>query len=102
MLWTAAIAGLWLIVAFARPDTTLHLGPLLVPLIPAILSRGTEHAIRSTLVGIVMAAATLVILAASGNLDGPALGPFPDALAESVVFLAIGSVGGLAYAKLGN
>jgi hypothetical protein len=102
MLWTAAVAALWLIVAFVRPDTTLHLGPLLVPLIPAILSRGTDHAIRSTLAGIAMAGIALVILAASGNLSGPALGPFPDALTESLVFLAIGSVGALMYAKFAN
>ncbi len=102
MIWTAAIGGVWLIVAFVRPDTTLHLGPLLVPLIPAILSRGTDHAIRSTVAGIVMAGIVLVILTASGNLSGPALGPFPDALAESLVFLAMGSVGALVYAKFAN
>jgi hypothetical protein len=100
LFWTAAIAVLWLVVAFVRPGTTLHLGPLLVPIVPAIVARGTDHAVRSTVVGIALAAAVLVVLAASGHLDGPALGPFPDALAESLVFLGIGSIAGLGYAKI--
>jgi hypothetical protein len=95
LAWTGAIAAIWLIAAFLRPGTTLHLGPLLLPLIPAILGRDTEHPMRLTLIGIAAAILAIVILSATGNLSGPSLGAFPDALTESIAFLAIGSVIGL-------
>ena len=95
LAWTGGIAAIWLIAAFLRPGTTLHLGPLLLPLIPAILGRDTEHPIRLTLIGIAAAILAIVILSATGNLSGPSFGAFPDALTESIAFLAIGSVIGL-------
>jgi hypothetical protein len=95
LAWTGGIAAIWLIAAFLRPGTTLHLGPLLLPLIPAILGRDTEHPMRLTLIGIAAAILAIVILSATGNLSGPSLGAFPDALTESIAFLAIGSVIGL-------
>lgn len=95
LAWTAGIAAIWLIAAFLRPGTTLHLGPLLLPLIPAILGRDAEHPIRLTLIGIATAVAAIAVLFSTGNLNGPSLGAFPDALTESIVFLAIAGVTGL-------
>ena len=95
LAWTGGITAVWLIAAFLRSGTTLHLGPLLLPLIPAILGRDTEHPIRLTLIGIIAATLAIVVLFVTGNLDGPSLSAFPDALTESIVFLAMGSVIGL-------
>ena len=89
-----------MIAAFLRSDTTLHLGPLLLPLVPAILGRDAEHPIRLTMIGIGAGAAAIVVLFISGNLDGPALEPFPSALTESLVLLGAGSVIGLIIAAL--
>ncbi|MCL1601424.1 MAG: hypothetical protein M3112_07805 [Actinomycetia bacterium] len=102
LAWTGGIAAAWLIAAFLRSGTTLHLGPLLLPLIPAILGRNTEHPIRLTLIGIVTAIGAIVVLFLTGNLSGPSLGAFPDALTESIAFLAIGSVVGLIIAASGR
>ena len=102
LAWTGGIAAVWLIAAFLRSGTTLHLGPLLLPLIPAILGRDTEHPIRLTLIGIGTAIGAIVVLFLTGNLSGPSLGAFPDALTESIVFLAIGSVVGLIIAASGR
>jgi hypothetical protein len=100
LAWTAGIAAVWLTAAFLRADTTLHLGPLLLPLVPAILGRDAEHPIRLTMIGVGAGAATIVVLFASGNLDGPALEPFNRALTESLVLLGVGSVVGLIIAAL--
>jgi len=100
LAWTAGIAAAWLIAAFLRADTTVHLGPLLLPLVPALLGRDTEHPIRLTTIGIGAGAAAIVVLFASGNLDGPALEPFNGALTESLALLGVGSVIGLMIAAL--
>jgi len=102
LAWTGGIAAVWLIAAFLRSGTTLHLGPLLLPLIPAILGRDTEHPIRLTLIGIFTAIVAIVVLLVTGNLNGPSLGAFPDALTESIAFLAIGSVIGLIISASGR
>jgi hypothetical protein len=95
LAWTGGIAVVWLVAAFVRSGTTLHLGPLLLPLIPAILGRDTEHPIRLTLIGIGAGVVAIVLLYVTGNLSGPSLGAFPDALTESVALLAVGGVIGL-------
>jgi hypothetical protein len=102
LAWTGGIALVWLIAAFLRTGTTLHLGPLLLPLIPAILGRDTQHPIRLTLIGIGAGVVAIVVLFATGNLSGPSLSVFPDALTESVVLLAIGGVVGLVIAASGR
>jgi hypothetical protein len=100
--WTGGIALVWLAAAFLRSGTTLHLGPLLLPLIPAILGRDTQHPIRLTLIGIGAGIVAIVVLFATGNLNGPSLSAFPDALTESIVLLAIGGVVGLVIAASGR
>ena len=102
LAWTGGIALVWLAAAFLRSGTTLHLGPLLLPLIPAILGRDTEHPIRLTLIGIGAGVVAIIVLFTTGNLNGPSLSAFPDALTESVVFLAIGGVAGLVISASGR
>ncbi|MGI9642776.1 MAG: hypothetical protein ACR2N9_08335 [Acidimicrobiia bacterium] len=97
MLWVGGVAALWLAVALARSGTTLHLGPLLVPVIPLVVAPKEDFALRATALAAVMGLGVIGMLWATGNLNGPALDPFPSALAESVVFLvagiAIGAMG---------
>lgn len=81
--------------ALLRPDTTLHLGPLLVPLIPAVVMEPSTQARRATVIAGGIGLGAITILAMTSNLSGPALGPFTNALAESLVFLMIGIGAGL-------
>lgn len=94
------IAFVWLITAFVRTDTTMHLGPLLLPMVPAILGKNTDHQLGLTLVGVATGAAVVVVLYLTGNLNGPALSPFSSALTESISLLAVGSVAGVAMTAL--
>ncbi len=102
LAWTMGIAIVWVVAAVLRTDTTLHLGPLLLPLVPAILGRDARHPLQLTLAGIGIGAATIALLFLTGNLNGPGLGSFPDALAESIVLLAVGGVIGLGIAMSAN
>lgn len=77
LAWTCGIATVWFIAALLRSGTTLHLGPLLLPMIPAILGRGTEHAIQLTMIGIVAGMVVIVLLFLTGYLNGPSLGTLP-------------------------
>ncbi len=88
MGWTAAIALVWIAAAALRPETTLHLGPLLLPLMPAFLLRNDGNGYLGVLGGTAIGVGVLVGLQISGNLDGPALEPFTNVLVESLVFLA--------------
>ena len=90
------IAFVWIVAAFIRTETTLHLGPLLVPLVPAILGRDTDRPLALTLLGVATGAAVITILHLTGNLVGPALAPFSSALSESISLLAVGGVAGVA------
>ncbi len=51
-----------------------------------------------TVAGIAASVASILVLFTTGNLNGPSLEPFPSALAESIVFLAVGGVIGLIVA----
>jgi hypothetical protein len=100
LAWTIGIALVWLITAFVRSDTTMHLGPLLLPMVPAALGRDTDHPLHLTLVGVAAGAAVITVLYLTGNLSGPALSPFSDALTESIALLAVGGVAGLGATAL--
>ena len=92
--WTAAIAVVWIVASALRPGTTLHLGPILLPLMPAFLLRNDDNAYLGVLGGTVIGLGVLVILQVSGNLDGPALEPFTGVVVESLVLLAAGAGAG--------
>ena len=92
--WTAAIAVVWIVASALRPETTLHLGPILLPLMPAFLLRNEDNAYLGVLGGTAIGIGVLVILQVSGNLDGPALEPFTSVLVESFVLLAAAAAAG--------
>lgn len=102
MGWTAAIAAVWIVAAALRPETTLHLGPILLPLIPAFLLRGQDKAYAGVLGGAALAAGVLVILLLSGNLNGPALEPFTSVIAESALLLVGSTAAGLGIVWLAD
>jgi hypothetical protein len=95
MGWTAAIAVVWIAAAALRPETTLHLGPILLPLMPAFLLRNDGNGYLGILGGTAIGVAVLVGLQISGNLDGSALEPFTSVLAESLVLLAAAAAFGV-------
>jgi len=94
IFWTTGVAAIWILAALLRSETTLHLGPVFLPLIPAFLLKGDERALQGVVAGIALGAATITLLSLTGNLDGPPIEPFTSTLTESFVVLA-GS-GGLA------
>jgi hypothetical protein len=102
MGWTAAIAAVWIAAAVLRPETTLHLGPLFLPLIPAFLLRGHDGAYAGVLGGAAMGVGVLAILLLSGNLDGPTLEPFTSVISESIVLLAGATAAGLGIVWLAD
>ncbi|NHZ70502.1 MAG: hypothetical protein GWP18_02545 [Proteobacteria bacterium] len=102
VIWTAGIAAVWIVAALLRPETTLHLGPLFLPLVPAILLRGDPDALRGVVSGVGLGAVTITVLSLSGNLDGPPLEPFPSALAESIIVLAGAAIIALVVARTGQ
>lgn len=95
LLWVGTVAVLWLVVAIARGGTTLHLGPLLVPIIPLLVARKESFAMRATWIAGLAGLVVVATLWITGSLDGPALSPFPDALAESLAFVGAGTALGL-------
>ncbi|VAW03743.1 hypothetical protein MNBD_ACTINO01-574 [hydrothermal vent metagenome] len=102
MTWTAGIAVVWLIVGVLRPETTLHLGPIFLPLLPAFLLRGRQDALNGVLAGVAMASLTIVVLTITGNMDGPAVAPFSDPLTESIAVLAGAAILGLIVSRTGQ
>jgi len=105
ILWTLAISGIWVAAALMRPDTTMHLGPLLVPLVPSLVGFGSGASegedpgrlstAAPTLVATGIAVMVLIILRLTGDLAGPALPPFDDVAQESYVLLAVGTAIGV-------
>ena len=85
----AGLAGVWVVAALLRPETTFHLGSIILPLIPLVVATKDE---RTKAIGVAVGVGAVVIafLSLTGNLSGPAFEPFPSALAESVLTL-IGS-----------
>lgn len=90
MLWVGGVAALWLAMALARSGTTFHLGPLLVTAIPLVVARKEDFALQVTALAAAIGLGVIGTLWATGNLNGPALDPFPSALSESVAFLVAG------------
>jgi hypothetical protein len=85
----AGLAGVWLLAALLRTDTTFHLGPIILPLIPLLIApKGSRTKAIGVAVGV--GAGVIALLSLTGNLSGPAFEPFSSAMAESVLTL-IGS-----------
>ena len=92
LVWALGTSLVWFIAAAIRTETTLHLGPLLVPIVAASMTGDTDHPYRPALVGTAIGAAVIALLDATGNLAGPALEPFSSVLVESIVLLDIGGL----------
>ena len=104
---SAALAILWIGLAFWRPETTWHLGPLVVALSPALVHRSLGVMSRGAALGAVAngllnTAVATAILAFSDKLRGPELDIFPNVLTEIVAFAAIGALAAFALAITGN
>lgn len=96
----ALIAIVWVVYATVRPDTTLHLGPLLLPLLPLVTENAGTNRVPFVVTGAVVAGAVLVLLSATGGLSGPAIEPFTTATAESAASLLVATLTGLGIAYL--
>ena len=92
------LAFVWVAAAALRPDTTFHLGPLLLPIAPLLVADHASDRRLPVLLGVVTGAAVIGLLAAVGLLDGPALASFDSATAESVVVLLVAGALGLLLA----
>lgn len=85
----AGLAGVWVVAALLRTETTFHLAPIILPLIPLLIApKGNRTKAVGVAVGV--GAGAIAILSVTGNLSGPAFEPFSSAVAESVLTL-IGS-----------
>ena len=83
------LAGVWVVAALLRTETTFHLGPIILPLIALLIApRGSRTKPVGVAVG--LGAGIIALLSLTGNLSGPSFEPFSSAVAESVVAL-IGS-----------
>jgi hypothetical protein len=92
---------LWIFLAFQRPTTTFHLGPLLVAAAVAMSHRSTGSgplsspaALGAAVSGLMNALIATAILAFNDRLEGGSLLPFGDATVEAIVFSLIGAGAG--------
>jgi hypothetical protein len=98
-LTIAGIAGVWILAALLRSETTFHLGPVILPLIPLLIAP-KENRMKAVGVAVGLGAAVIAILSVTGNLSGPAVEPFPSALAESVLTLVGTGILALGFARV--
>lgn len=94
------LATVWIAAAALRPETTLHLGPVLLPIVPLIASDRTTNVLPAVIFGVVVGTVVLAILGDLNMLDGPALEPFNSVVAESVFALLGAGVVGALLARL--
>lgn len=92
------LAGVWAALALANPTTTYHLAPAVVTVAWPLGARtraGRATRPREALVpvgaALALVAAALLLLLASGALEGPSLVPGTDALGESVLLALAGA-----------
>lgn len=103
--WGIVLAGLWVLVAVARPATTFHLAPLLIAAAPPVLlvlddrSSATHGSVARVALGAAaIAGVTTIAVAAAGAMDGPAFGAFGSPLTEAIIFVALGGMFGFGFA----
>lgn len=94
----AMLAFVWIAAAALRSETTFHLGPVLLPVAQLVVADHASDLRPLVLFGVVTGAGVIGLLAAVGLLDGPALGRFTSAAAESVVVLLVAGAVGLLLA----
>jgi hypothetical protein len=92
------IAAIWVVSAVLRPETTFHLGPVILPLIPLFTSP-KEHRVKAVGVALGVGAGAIALLFFTENLTGPSFEPFPSALAESVLALVGSGILALGIAR---
>ncbi len=103
--WGVPLAGLWLIVALARPETTFHLAPFLIAAAPPILLVLDDRTlvdrpdmVRVALGALAIAAVATIAVSAVGAMQGPAFEAFGTPVVEAVVFALFGGVVGFGFA----
>lgn len=94
-------AALWLAVAALRPDSTFHLAPFLVAVVPPLviafdesLGATARSVTIAATIGVGLALLATTILAVVGRIDGAALEPFGNAVPESVAAAIAGGAAG--------
>jgi hypothetical protein len=103
ILLGVGLAVLWVVLGFWRPTTTYHLAPLLIGATPAVFAGGVVDRRAGALLaaaGLGLALGAFWLLAVVPGLDGPPVGPFSNAIQESVVLAFVGAVGGGLYATV--
>lgn len=105
LVWSFALAGLWIIVALIRPTSTFHLAPFLIAAAPPVLfaldgSNRTDWTTMFRLAGggITFALAATLAVSVLGAMQGPAFEVFSGPFVEAVVFAVVGTVVGIGFA----
>jgi hypothetical protein len=97
-LITLGLSAVWIAAALLRPETTFHLGPIILPIVPMLIAP-KEQRLKAVAVAIGIGAGVITLLSITGNLSGPAFEPFPSALAESVLALAGAGILSIGFAR---
>ena len=105
LVWSVALAGLWVVVALIRPTSTFHLAPLLIAAAPPVLFTldGDNRADWATVLrlaagGIALALAATFAVSVLGAMQGPPFEGFSGPLVEAVVLTAVGTAAGIGFA----
>ena len=94
--YAAGMALLWALLAWNSPSTTYHFAPLIVAAaVPGALLLGEAKVPGPTLIlagaaSGVLALVVTTVLGTADRLIGPSLLPFGGAVAEALVFAAVG------------
>ncbi|MBT8203385.1 MAG: hypothetical protein HKN74_11285 [Acidimicrobiia bacterium] len=106
---SVGLAVLWVVLAFANPDTTFHLGAPLVAAAVALSHRTTGSgplsppaAAGAAVSGLTNALIATGILALNDKLEGGTLLPFGDATVETLLFAVGGAVVGFGVGVWGR
>lgn len=94
------LRAVWVVAAALRPETTMHLGPVLLPLAPLMVTDRSTNGVIPVLFGVFIGFVVLGALGVLGMLEGPAFTPFDSAVAESVFALFAAGTAGVLFARL--
>jgi len=105
LVWSVALAGLWVVVALIRPTSTFHVAPFLIAAAPTVLFTldGDGRAewptvLRLATGGMALALAATFAVSILGAMQGPPFESFSGPLVEAVVFTAVGTGVGIGFA----